>query len=88
MSNSIMSVTLTKPDLTLTDLVMYKSTAATAVIFGMLALLFDMLESFSLLVTTTTLEMLPAEMTSAAIINCLQSPLVKLPIYQTPSSTS
>ena len=55
---------------------------------GIDALLFDILVSFSLDVTTTTLEMFPTEMTLAIIMSCLQSSLVKLPIYQTPASTS
>ena len=73
--------------LALTDLVIVKSTTSRAVMLGLLALLLDLLVSFCVLVTLTTLVMFPAEMTSVSRINCLQSFLAKSPIYHTPSVT-
>ena len=82
------SVTLTNLDVTLTSLVICKSTAGFAVMFGIVSLLFDLLVSFSVLVTTTAFEIFPTETTSVTIIIWRQSLLAKSPIYQTPSSTS
>ena len=80
------SVTFT--NVTLTSLLICRSTAGFAVIFGIVSLLFDLLVSFSVLITLTELEMFPTETTSVMMIICLQSYLAKSPIYQTPSSTS
>ena len=44
-------------------LVICKSTIGSAVILGMLALLLDLFVSFSVLVTLTTLEIIPGEIT-------------------------
>ena len=84
----IESPTLTTPVSTLTVLLISKSTSLMAVIFGIEALLLDGSVSFSEQFTTTTLEMFPTEMTLAIMISCLQSSLVRLPMYQTPASTS
>ena len=81
------SVTLTTPE-TLTFLVICKSTAGTTVILGVVSLLFDLLVSFSVLVTITALETFPGEIALATITSCLQSSLARLPICQTPSPTS
>ena len=53
---------------TSTVLLILKSTMFSAVKFSMLALLFDLLVSLSLLVIETALEMFPAEITSAIMV--------------------
>ena len=60
----------------------------TEVMFSMLALLFDLLVSLSLLVIETKLEMFPAEITSAMIVNVWTSPFVRLPMTQVEPSHS
>ena len=54
---------------------------------GMLALLFDLLVSFSVLVTLTTLVMFPTEITLATMTKLHHSSLARLPICQIPSVT-
>ena len=73
---------------TLTSFVILKSTIGTAVILGRLALLFDLLVSFSVLFTLTTLVKFPIEITLATISNWRQSSLAKSPTYQIPLFTS
>ena len=79
--NSIRSDTLTT-DETLTTLVISKSTMFKAIILVILATLFEVLVSFSIPLTTTTLEILPSETTRASITKTALDWLVKLPITQ------
>ena len=65
MEYSTKSVTLITPLEILDTLVISKSTTGKAVILSMEALLLDLLVSFSLLVTTTTFEIVPFEITCA-----------------------
>ena len=60
----------------------------TAVMFSMLALLFDLLVSLSLLVIETTSEMFPADITSAIMVRLWTAPLVRLPITHVEPSYS
>ena len=53
---------------------------STDVMFSMLALSLDLLVSLSLLVTLTTLEIFPEDITSAMIVRLWVSPLFRLPI--------
>ena len=67
--NLITSVTTMSVTVTLTVLLIFKSTIGSAVMLGMLALLLDLLVSFSVLVTLTALVMFPTEVTLASITN-------------------
>ena len=70
MEKTILSVTLTNPDVTSTVFSISKSTTSIAVMFLMLSLLFDLFVSLSLGLPkiATALEMFPAEITSAMIV--------------------
>ena len=78
MTNSIKSPTLTCPDVILDVLLILKSTIGKAVRLVILASLLDLFVSFSREVTTTTLEILPEDITSATIVKVADEYLEKI----------
>ena len=78
---------MTTPEVILDVLVIFKSRASAEMISSIVSLLLDMLVSFSLLVTTTKLEITPFDITLQSIVKTAVDPLVKEPMYHTPSRT-
>ena len=82
------TLSVTFATVTLTSFTIAKSTTGNAVMFSIVSMLFDMFVSFSVLVTTTTFEIVPFEMTLALMTSATSYPLVKFPMYQIPVFTS
>ena len=86
--NSIKSDTLTTPVVTLTNLVISKSTTGKAMTSSDFPLLLDSLVSFSVDVTLTVFGITPLAVTFATIYNTTVSLTFKLPIAAMPDLLS